>query len=138
MLIGFALEDYYKGAIVAKRLKNGKALKTDKLDSSIGNHKLVELAPEAGVEVKDSLEKSYLYYITECIFWRGRYPTPKGAPGIGGSITYHPPNEGDKFYLVTGLGLAIPIKDIHELIDQAKSNVDRMLPKKDKIRETLC
>ncbi len=138
MLIGFALENYYKGAIIAKRLKNGKHIKSDELDSSIKKHQLVELASDAGVVLKDRLHESYLKYITECVFWRGRYPSPTDASGIGGSITYHPPKEGEEFCFLTSLEHGITIDTAHRLIDQAKSNVDRMLPKKDKIREKLC
>ena len=87
---------------------------------------------DAGVVVKDSLYKSYLDYITESIVWRGRYPLPVNASGIDGSMTYHPPKEEDKFAVITSVGLAIPIDAVHELIEQAKSNLDKYAIKKDK------
>lgn len=133
MLVGFALENYYKGVIIANKLRNGEHIKADELDSIISTHILAELVPDAGVIVKDRLHKSYLDYITECIKWRGRYPLPRGARGIRGSITYHPPKKGEKYQFITGVSLVIPIDAVHELIDQAKSNLDKCAIKKDKI-----
>jgi hypothetical protein len=132
MLIGFALENYYKGAIVAKRLKNCEHIEADKLDPSIKKHQLAELASDAGVMTKNRLYKSYLNYIAECIIWRGRYPLPTDASDINGSMTYHPPKEGDKFVILTSLEHGIPIDAAHELINQAKSNLDKHIVKKDK------
>ena len=124
MLIGFALENYYKGAIIANRLKNGKHVKAEELDSSIKKHQLAELASDAGVVLKDRLHKSYLEYITKCVTWRGRYPLPTSSSDIGGSMTYRPPKEGQKHHILMGLEHAIPIDEVHKLIDQARSNVD--------------
>ena len=38
MLIGFALENYYKGAIVARQFKNSEHIKANILDSKIKKH----------------------------------------------------------------------------------------------------
>ena len=59
MLIGFALENYYKGAIIANKLKNGEQIEAHKLNSSINHHKLAKLVSDAGVMVKDRLHESY-------------------------------------------------------------------------------
>jgi hypothetical protein len=126
MLIGFALENYYKGAIVAKLLKNSRGVEEGKLDSVLKNHVLSRLAYEAGVKVKDRLYKSYLEYLTECVLWRGRYPLPTDASRIGGSMTYHPPEEGGKYHIVVGLSHAIPVEIVHDLIEQARENLDSM------------
>ena len=130
MLIGFALENYYKGAIVAKKLKNCEHIEADKLDLSIKKHRLAELALDAGVMLKDRLHESYLDFITECIIWRGRYPSPTDASGIHGSMTYHPPKEVGKLEILSGIEHGIPIDAVHELIDQAKSNLDKCAIKK--------
>ncbi len=124
MLIGFALENYYKGAIVAKLLKNSRGVKKSKLDSVLISHKLSQLAYEAGVTVKDRLYESYLEYISECVLWRGRYPVPIYASNIGGSMIYHPPKQSEKYHIVLGLSHAIPVEVVHELIDQARKNLD--------------
>lgn len=124
MLIGFALENYYKGAIIANRLKTGEHIEAGKLDENIKKHQLIELALDAGVVLKDRLHKSYLEYIIECVTWRGRYPSPTTASSIGGSIAYLPPKEGGKIVLLMGIEHRIPIDAVHELIDQAKSNVE--------------
>jgi hypothetical protein len=130
MLIGFALENYYKGAILAKLLESGKCTQEGKLDSVLNTHHLSQLADEAGVAIKDRLHKSYLDYITECVTWRGRYPLPTKASDIKGSITYHPPKEGGRYHILIGLDHAIPVDTIHELIDQAKTNLDMRLHQK--------
>ena len=39
-------------------------------------------------------------------------------------MTYHPPKQGQKFHIVTGLELAIPIDDVHKLIEDARANLE--------------
>jgi hypothetical protein len=129
MLIGFALENYYKGAIVQRLLISGETLEADKLDDILKKHDILGLFKDAGLTTNNELYKSYLDYLTECVLWRGRYPLPIKATDIGGSITYHPPKEGEKFHIVTGLKHAIPINIIHELIDQSKSNLEALKQK---------
>ena len=122
MLIGFALENYYKGAIIAKLLGRGGKIEANKLDSIVNKHQLLQLAGDAGVTIKDRLHKSYINYITECVLWRGRYPLPTEASHIKGTISYHRPREGG-LAMVTGFEHAIPVDTIHELIHQAETNL---------------
>ena len=124
MLIGFALENYLKGAIVQSLLMSGKSLEEDKLDVFLSNHDIRELFSKAGLKVKNKLYHSYLDYLTECVVWRGRYSLPTKAEDIGGSITYHPPKKDDKYIVVTGMTHAIPVDVIHEFVDMAKTNLE--------------
>ena len=126
MLIGFALENYLKGAIVQNLLINGKSLEVDKLDVILKDHDIRELFSKAGLRVQSKVYISYLDYLTECVVWRGRYPLPTKAEDISGSITYHPPQKDDKFIIVTGLKHAIPVDVIHELVDMAKANLENI------------
>lgn len=122
MLIGFALENYYKGAIIANLLKSDEHIKADRLHPSIKKHQLEELASDARVTIKNSQHKSYLKHITECAVWRGRYPLPIKASDIDGSIEYELLEELQT-HVVSWAEDAIPIDTIHELIDQAKANL---------------
>ena len=58
--------------------------------------------------------------------WQGRYPLPTDASDIHGSMMYHPPREGEKYHIVTGLSSAIPVEVVHELIEQARKNLERL------------
>jgi len=123
MLIGFALENYYKGAILAKLIKNSQISTNGELESSLKTHDLVNLAKQAGITIEKTQE-SQLKHITEFTIWKGRYPLPIKASHIGGAMTYHPPKQGQKFHIVTGLELAIPIDDVHKLIEDARANLE--------------
>jgi len=123
MLIGFALENYLKGAIVQNLLIGGKFLEEDKLDVFLNNHDIGELFVKAGLEVQNKVYHSYLGYLTECVVWRGRYSLPTKAEDIGGSIIYHPPKEEDDLVMVMGVKHAIPVDVVHEFVDVAKTNL---------------
>jgi len=130
MLVGFALENYLKGAIVQNLLIGGKPLKKDKLDKVLKSHNIAKLVSEAGLEVKRGIYRSYFDYLTECIEWRGRYPLPVEASEISGSIVYHPPKEDDTYYIaITGSTLAIPIDDIHEMVEMVERHSERIKEK---------
>ncbi len=120
MLIGFALENYYKGAILTKRLRNHESILTDKLDLSIKSHQLAELARDAGIIFEGRFQESHISYITECIIWKGRYPLPTSANSIDGSMTCYP---GEERKVFTQLEPIITISAVHELIEQAQSNL---------------
>lgn len=124
MLIGLALEDYLKGAIVQNLLVSGKSLKKDELDGVLNDHNIWGLFSKAGVKVQNELYHSYLDYLTKCVVWRGRYPLPKEAKCIGGSIKYYPPERDDEWIIVTELKHAIPTDVIHEFVDMAKTNLE--------------
>lgn len=124
MLIGFAIENYLKGAIVKNLLINGKSLEADKLDSILKDHDIRELFSKAGLKARSKVYDSYLGYLTECVVWRGRYPLPTKAEEIGGSIKYHPPKKDDKYRMDTGVKHAIPVDVIHELVEIAKTNLE--------------
>jgi len=124
MLIGFALENYLKGAIVQNLLISGESLDEDKLERVLDRHNIWELFSKAGLEVQNKVYNSYLDHLTKCIEWRGRYPFPVKAKHIGGSIKYSPPKEADKYRIVVELQHTIPIDVIHELVDMAKKNLE--------------
>ncbi|MBA7569708.1 hypothetical protein ES708_11449 [subsurface metagenome] len=121
MLIGFALECYYKGAIIAKLLKEGNPIYPDELEPRINKHKLEVLAPKAGVKVVGKQQK-VLIFLTECIKWRGRYPTPRFASDIDGSIEYYSQNNDD-IHVLTTIEPVITIDELHELIDEAGNQI---------------
>lgn len=124
MFVGFALENYLKGAIVHKRLTNGQSLEKGKLDDDLNEHDICTLFSLAGLARERELYRSDLDYITECIRWRGRYPVPKQAKHIGDSITYYPAaKDGPLLDVITESIYAIPIDRIHHLVDVARKNL---------------
>ncbi|MBI5018115.1 MAG: hypothetical protein HZB55_21835 [Deltaproteobacteria bacterium] len=64
MLCGLALELLYKAIIVAKGLR---------VDT---NHKLVDFAAQAGLDLSDK-EQGLLEILSESVIWAGRYPVAK-------------------------------------------------------------
>lgn len=129
MLIGYALENYLKGALVQNLLISGTFLEEDKLDGFLNKHDIRELFSKAGLEIQSKVYHSYLDYLTKCVVWRGRYSLPIKAEDIGGSIIYHPPKKEDKFRTVTEVKHAIPIDVIHEFVDMAKANLEHIKQK---------
>lgn len=131
MLVGFALENYLKGAIVHKRLTNGHSLEKGKLDDVLNEHDICTLFSLAGLARERELYRSDLDYITECIRWRGRYPVPKQAKHIGDSITYHPAAQhGPLLDVIIESVYAISIDGIHHLVDVARSNLQFIMKKR--------
>jgi len=130
MLIGYALENYLKGAIVQDLLMGGKSLDEDKLEGIIRHHDISELFSAAGLEVKSKRCHSDFDYLTECIEWRGRYPLPVEAKRIGGSIEYHPPGKDGYLIEVVSEDInGIPIDVIHEYVNMAKANLEHVIQK---------
>jgi hypothetical protein len=132
MLIGLALENYLKGAIVQRFLISGKTLDEDKLDSVLCKHDIATLFSDAGLKVQNKLHDSYLDYLTECVEWRGRYRLPTRAERIGGSIKYFPPDRKDpgkaRIALIE-MKHTIPIDVIHGFVDMAKEHLKRLSQK---------
>jgi len=124
MLIGFALENYYKGAIIL--LRNNKHLKSiekGELPKDLKNHNLLKLAKNAKLPIAN---KSYINQLSECVRWRGRYPTPLVAEEIYGKIRHFPPkNRGASLTtsITTELSTTIATDAVHDLISQAKNNL---------------
>jgi hypothetical protein len=132
MLIGLALENYLKGAIVQKLLISGESLDEDKLDSVLYKHDIAILFSDAGFRIPDKLHGSYLDYLTECVEWRGRYRLPAKAERIGGSIKYFPPEPkqaGKARISLIEMTHTIPIDVIHEFVDMAKAHLEQLRQK---------
>ena len=128
MLIGFALENYLKGAIVQSLLVSGKSLEEDKLDNVLKNHNISKLFSDAGLKLKNKGYNYALDYISECIQWRGRYPLPTEAKHIDGSIIYSGTEKGGDWSIV-GFKNPIPIDVIHEFVEMAKLNLEHIKEK---------
>lgn len=129
MLIGFALENYLKGAIVKKLLVGGKSLEEDKLDSVLNGHKISKLFSDAGLAVESKRYHTELDYLTECIEWRGRYPCPTEAKKIGIWITYGSVTKDES--VILEFTMPIPIDVIHEFVDMARENLDYIVGKEE-------
>jgi hypothetical protein len=118
MLIAFALENYYKGAIEARLSMDGRMEDIGKLRSNL-NHNLVKLAIEAGVNITDK-QKGTLKYLSECALWRGRYPIPTSPQKISSTMHY---TKNENNVCITGHHIAVLINESDELINQAKENL---------------
>ena len=64
MLLGMSIECFLKGIFAAKN------------QDIEHTHKLKKLANALNIDLT-SREKDILEYLTECVFWLGRYPNPK-------------------------------------------------------------
>jgi hypothetical protein len=130
MLIGFALENYYKGAMILLKDNYAKAINTGKINH-LKNHNLLGLASKAGLNIHDDLH-AILNQLTEYIVWRSRYPAPleaTGDKGIKGKIRFSPPSSNNSSFLAPyslELSTIVTKPQISKLIDQAKSNLDNL------------
>ena len=128
MLIGFALENYLKAAIVQRSLITRTSLQPDRLDEFLNDHDICELFSRAGLTVESQRYRSDFDYLTECIRWRGRYPVPLTAEKIRGSLRYHTSRQGDKVYhYLDGEIHFIPVDTIHQFLDIATKNLEDIL-----------
>ena len=122
MLVGLALENYYKGTIVALRPRS-EVIENDKLTALIKTHNLENLAREAGVNTSDI--KSFLDVLSDYVEWKGRYPLPtKGRDLVPKHAMqrYHRLNDGSEIPYINSIDHVIKIENIHKLIDQARDN----------------
>jgi hypothetical protein len=117
MLVAYALENYFKGTIIAIRKRLDKKI--------VFSHDLCPLATTAGIKLNKS-EESLLKHLTEYAIWRGRYPIPTQSSDINGSIIFHTPKKGEEFIMVTGIRPLLTVDELHTLIAHAKSNLDKL------------
>lgn len=130
MLVGFALENYLKAAIVQRSIMTRTFLQPDRLDEFLNNHDIGELFSRAGLTVESRRYRPDFDYLTECIRWRGRYPVPVTAKEIGGSLGYSISRQGNKLYhSIFGTMHLIPIDTIHQFLDIASRNLEDILQK---------
>ena len=129
MLIGFALENYLKAAIVQKLLISDRSIEEDRLDNVLKNHNISKLFSDAGLAVESKRYRSDLDYLSECIQWRGRYPVPTEAKHIDGSLTYHPSGKDVDLEFVEGYVYAITVDEIHEFVNMARKNLEYVVKK---------
>jgi len=79
MLIAFAVENYFKAAIVKKKYldfkKEFRENKKQKFPKDLNSHKLINLAKKAGFILSKG-EEGLLRRLTRHAIWAGRYPIP--------------------------------------------------------------
>ncbi len=126
MLIGFALENYYKGIIIGKMMSDDRRKEKGILDEELRSHDLLKLARQAQIEINEFSE-SQLNHLKEYALWKGRYPLPIRASDIG-NINYNPPKKGERFHIIMDIELAISIEDVHRLITQAREKLLDSIP----------
>jgi hypothetical protein len=112
ILVAFALENYFKAAIVAREKKLDK--------KKVFNHDLPRLAKEAGINLNTS-EKELLANLKEFAIWRGRYPTPNNSDDIRGTMVYH---AGENVNAVVGIIPILTVSEIHAITALALQNLN--------------
>lgn len=76
MLVAYALENYFKAAILGQP-KHQASIASGKLPDDAKGHKLVLLASRARFELdKSKLDELFLLKLEEHSTWKGRYPAP--------------------------------------------------------------
>lgn len=132
MLIGLALENYLKAAIVQTSLITRKSLEPYELDKFLNKHDIRKLFSLVGLTVESERYASDFNYLTECIEWRGRYAMPTTAKKIRGSLRYHTSRQGPKTYhYLFGEMYFIPVDTIHQFLDMARKNLEQVVQKTD-------
>ena len=121
MLIGFALENYYKGTIFSIKSRE-EVVGNGKLDKFIANHELLHLAEKAGIKTDDNLLKNRLGTLTKDVYWAGRYPIPTKASYLQAQQKNYNLDNGQKIPFISSIDPVIDINEIHKLIDQAREN----------------
>ena len=124
MLIAFAVENYFKAAIVKKKSVSFKKAFRDKnkFPKDLNSHDLIQLAQKANFSFSKE-EEDLLRRLTRHAIWAGRYPVPtyykNSAPGELFSdgeeynVSYYGGNDIEKLNLL--------IKTIEEKLEVKKS-----------------
>ncbi|MFC1498958.1 hypothetical protein ACFLS1_10895 [Verrucomicrobiota bacterium] len=83
MLVAYALENLFKGIIVADNRDSFMAGIESKFPEDLKSHKLLDLAEKAGLSTDDN-DKDYLGRLSRMSVWEGRYPVPLNADNLPG------------------------------------------------------
>lgn len=129
MLVGFALENFYKGSIVGNIVLNNAPLNESTIDQELKDHDLCRLAAQAKITL-DNQQKENLDFITECVLWLGRYPCPTSFKELKGCIQAKPE---PGFMMVTSTLRLITLGETRDLLNQARDHLVELL---EKVRNT--
>jgi len=118
MLVGFAVENLCKAALVHSERATTADRSNGKLPSFLKRHDLMDLLRDIGVTVSGSVERRVVERVTRAVLWSGRYPVPVEASDL---------TKGRRIGLLIDFYCADDLNDLRQLVDFTRRHVAKII-----------